>query len=317
MQAISKSTGNFVHFSSASSSLSLSFFPLPLLTDAPSVPSIPSTATPVVDSPSPLANSSSRPVNSSFREIFAACLAGEEHLWMRIKPAGGLGTVVSLYAMGLLFAGSLAALCWLPSRSIPGVEATTWSAMWWDGGYVYTSVVVRFLADWMVTIFVLWPVGAIITLAGIAYFVATHTTVAALVFVPLSLLYSTFSTRTFSISSHLSLPYTSPLARIIDYLTLPVLVHLIVAFLPLPQLHLALPFLYALDANSLLLVFGTSFPHLFFTLISLLISFLFAAREASAPASLKDKSDSKTSTSTELAEMKKEIEMLKAMLHKA
>jgi hypothetical protein len=272
--------------------------------------------TPLLDG-SPLPDSSSSPDDSP---SLISSLIGDEHLWSTLKLHFGCEGEISPAAgaawssFGAMVLGAVFCLVvWSPSYPEPGLEPTTWTAIWWEGGQVYLSFGVLFVVDWIFTIFLLWPFGAILSLIGIAIFVTSHGAVAFAILLPLSLLYSTYSTRTFPLSSLLFLSFDSPFARLVDYLPLPACLHIIFAFaIPSGALPSALPILYVVDLNAALLVLRTSLPCLLAPLFALCIE-----NDKHTGRGWRSGADLEAGPQAQLEEMRKEIERLQGMVNKA
>jgi hypothetical protein len=201
-----------------------------------------------------------------------------DHLWTTVEPWFGstaedaagnafLSCILFAPAMGIF----LWYLYWVVPLHFPPVQGAsiTWRLLWAEGGYAALEAAVKSFPQ-PGRVILLYPVNLIVYILGSAYYTLMAALLVFPINFPLALIYSS-TTRNAPLSSLLSLSPHSRIARFIDYLIFPTLFHILVAlvavFVPF-SLPPALFALYAVDINFLLLLIGTSIPHIVLILLS-------------------------------------------------
>jgi hypothetical protein len=235
------------------------------------------------------------------------------HVWtMAERLVGNEALICCLFVpvMGAM----MSVFCWMPSR-----DSFTWYGdVWTSGVYAFVSYCVLALVRDVVTAVVLWPFHLAGILFGAAYFLLSHGIFVVGITFPLLCLYCNFSTRYWSISSHLPLSFDSFAAKLLDQAVLPGLLHATVAETPLVNVPYLIVGVCALWINAAaLVIFDSSIPLLILRGLAALESIFLdkSVTRAAVAASDKELEDVGSSTATEtVARLEKEIQELKQRL---
>ncbi|BGP19181.1 hypothetical protein JCM10213_005813 [Rhodosporidiobolus nylandii] len=233
-----------------------------------------------------------------------------QHLWAKVKTLfeedAFLACIICF--VGTMIGGMFVMVCYEPTGN-----GGSW-AQKWTAASVDIENFIQAAAERLSRALVIWPMHASVWLFGSTFFLVSHALLIASVGLPTLLLYSSYTTRRWPLSSFFpSIAFTSLFARILDFTVPPALIHLLFfAFFPS-----ALPFLFfpfcAVCANAALHV--TCDASAFFFLLTgaaKLERLLFDAKEHCPEATAA--TEGSNEAAKEVERLEKEIAALKAQM---
>ncbi|GAA6033221.1 hypothetical protein JCM8097_003002 [Rhodosporidiobolus ruineniae] len=253
--------------------------------------------------------------------VLVDSLARGTHLWAHVKPVftsehdvGDREVGVAVRCIVGAFVGAFfSSVCWIATFD---EDCTPWSTIMSEDVWAFVQ--------WWTEKLVAVPVYCFFWgLAG-AYAVASHVIFIMSVFLPLSLLYSGYSTRYFTLHTIFSsVPFSSTLSRLIDYFVFPAIPCALVHLLP-PLPYFQPSYLaYGFYLNAFLLTFlDTSIPFLLLRVFAAVERILLASPETYSQQPSRKKDDSAVVAQlreelSRVAQLEKEVAALKKEVKRA